>query len=114
MTLTGKWKYKEDYGYGEAEGELILEQEGDRLSGRIIFTDWIEDGDSYMIQEFLDGVIEEKKVKLDAQSYDIIHSERTLHYELDSWFGILVDDRTILGMSMDEQGIEGHFIFEKI
>ena len=27
VDLTGKWKYKEDYGYGVAEGELFLKKE---------------------------------------------------------------------------------------
>ena len=52
MDLTGKWKYKEDYGYGVAEGELFLKQEGNDLSGRIIFTDKLEGEEGYMVQEF--------------------------------------------------------------
>jgi len=39
MDLTGKWKYKENYGFGIAEGELYLKQEGELLSGKIVFTD---------------------------------------------------------------------------
>ena len=75
MDLTGKWKYKEDYGYGVAEGELFLKQEGDELSGRIIFTDKLNDDEAYMLQEFLIGSLEGHKVKLDAEEFDIIHSE---------------------------------------
>ena len=66
VDLTGKWKYKEDYGYGVAEGELFLKQEGNDLSGRIIFTDKLDGEDGYMLQEFLVGRLEEHKVKLDA------------------------------------------------
>ena len=102
MDLTGKWKYKEDYGYGVAEGELFLKQEGNDLSGRIIFT-----------EEFLVGRLEEHKVKLDAEEFDIIHSEHEIEYELDSWFGILVDADTIVGVSKDGQGIEGKFTFTR-
>ena len=98
MDLTGKWKYKENYGYGVAEGELFLKQEGNDLSGRIIFTDKLDGEDGYMLQEFLVGRLEEHKVKLDAE-------------EFDSWFGILVDDDTIIGVSKDGQGIEGKFTF---
>jgi len=114
MELSGKWRYKEDYGYGVTEGELVLVQEGKRLSGRIIFTDRTEDKDVYMIQEFLSGDIEDHKVKLKATEFDVIHSEHKINYELDSWFGILVDDTTIKGISQDEQGIEGNFVFEKM
>ena len=60
MDLTGKWKYKEDYGYGVAEGELFLKQEGNDLSGRIIFTDKLDGEDGYMLQEFLVGRLEDR------------------------------------------------------
>ena len=113
VDLTGKWKYKEDYGYGVAEGELFLKQEGNDLSGRIIFTDKLDGEDGYMLQEFLVGRLEEHKVKLDAEEFDIIHSEHEIEYELDSWFGILVDDDTIIGVSKDGQGIEGKFTFTR-
>lgn len=111
--LTGKWKYGEEYGYGEAEGELFLEQEGDELTGRIVFTDRPKEEEPYMIQEFLTGRLDGRKVKIDAREFDVIDSSRPVYYELDSWFGILVDDTTILGVSMDDQGVEGHFIFER-
>ena len=56
---------------------------------------------------------EEHKVKLDAEEFDIIHSEHEIEYELDSWFGILVDADTIVGVSKDGQGIEGKFTFTR-
>ncbi|MEG0796124.1 MAG: hypothetical protein RR397_06430 [Odoribacter sp.] len=112
MDLTGKWKYIENYGYGVAEGELYLKQEGVRLSGRIVFSDKLEGEEPYMIQEFLTGSIKERKIRLDATEFDIIHSNFNVTYELDRWFGILVDERTIKGVSVDDQGVEGHFEFE--
>lgn len=114
MDLTGKWRYREEYGYGMTEGELVLTQKGKKLSGRIIFTDTVEDEEGYMIQEFVRGSVQDRKVRLDSYEYDIIHAEYDVNYELDGWFGILVDDRTIKGMSMDQQGVEGFFVFEKI
>lgn len=114
MNLTGKWKYYESYTYGVAEGELYLKQDGKQLSGRIVFTDRLKDGDSYMIQEFLQGEVEFRKVRLVANEFDIIHSDYSISYELDSWFGLLVEDELIKGVSVDEQGIEGYFVFEKV
>ena len=107
MDLTGKWKYFENYGYGVAEGELYLKQTGDGLTGRIVFTDRLKGEASYMIQEFLKGCLEGRKVRLEAKEFDIIH-------ELDSWFGLLVDENTIKGVSVDDQGIEGNFEFCKV
>lgn len=114
VSMEGKWKYKETYGYGTSEGELFLEQEDNKLSGKIIFTDKPDDAKPYMIQEFLIGRIEELKVWLYAREYDIIHSDERIAYELDNWFGILVDEDTIKGISQDNQGIEGSFQFERI
>ena len=91
MDLTGKWRYIENYGYGVAEGELYLKQKGQTLAGRIVFTD-----------------------KVEAVEFDIIHSEFPITYQLDHWFGLLVDDNTIKGVSKDGQGVEGYFEFEKV
>ena len=113
MNLTGKWKYFENYGYGVAEGELYLRHEEQQLSGRIVFTDRLKGESSYMIQEFLKGSLEGRKVRLEAQEFDIIHSDFTVSYELDSWFGLLLDGCTIKGVSVDDQGIEGYFEFIK-
>ena len=114
MDLTGKWRYIENYGYGVAEGELYLKQKGQTLAGRIVFTDKVEGESSYMIQEFLKGELEGRKVRLEAVEFDIIHSEFPITYQLDHGFGLLVDDNTIKGVSKDGQGVEGYFEFEKV
>ena len=114
MNLTGKWKYTENYGYGVAEGELYLTQRDQLLSGRIVFTDKVEKETSYMIQEFLTGTLEGRKVKLEATEFDIIHSEFSITYELDSWFGMLVDDTNIKGGRVYDHGVEGYFEFQKM
>lgn len=114
MELTGKWRYREEYGYGMTEGELVLTQEGEQLAGRIIFTDRMDDEEEYMIQEFVRGWVRDRKVKLEAYEYDIIHSEHEVVYELDCWFGILLDEGTIKGISEDDQGVEGYFVFERM
>ncbi|MDR1274265.1 MAG: hypothetical protein LBK12_06920 [Odoribacteraceae bacterium] len=111
--LAGKWKYRETYTGGEATGELSLRESEGLLAGKIIFTDRTADGQACMIQETVSGHVEGRKVKLEAMDYDVIHPDTPLHYELDTWFGIRVDDATIIGMSMDAQGVEGRFIFEK-
>lgn len=114
MDLTGKWRYRENYGYGKAEGEIVLKQEGEKLSGRIVFMDKSNEEEEFMVQEFLAGVVEERKIKIQALEVDIIHANTAIEYKLDSWFGLLVDANTIKGISVDMQGIEGSFIFERM
>ena len=48
------------------------------------------------------------------QEFDIIHADFPVAYELDSWFGILVEDTVIKGVSLDEQGVSGNFEFVKV
>lgn len=115
MDLTGRWKYREDYGHGTAVGELFLVQREDKLSGRLVFSDTPEGEETYMLQEFLEGGLEaDNKIWLNAVEYDIIYSENDIFYELDSWYGILEGETVIRGMSMDHQWIEGSFEFVKI
>ena len=114
MDLTGKWKYTEDYVYGKTVGELYLRQCGEKLSGRLVFTDYVEEEEPYMIQEFLEGEISDRRIYLEAIEYDIIYSETPISYELDHWVGVLIEDTHIKGASMDEQGIPGNFEFIKI
>ena len=114
INLSGKWKYKEDYGYGLANGELHISQEGNKIQGRIIFTDNIHEEKEFMIQEFVEGVVLESKIVIDAIAWDVIHSENEIIYELDSWCGDIVSSELIRGESIDKQGIEGKFEFTKI
>lgn len=114
IDLSGKWRYNEDYGYGLANGELHITQDGTKVKGRIIFTDNLHDSESFMIQEFVEGEIIDNKLIIDAIAWDIIHSETEIIYELDSWSGDIVSDSLIKGKSIDDQGIEGNFQFEKM
>ena len=113
-SLTGKWIYEEDYGYGSAKGELLLTQNGKNLSGKIIFSENAEDDEVFMIQEKLEGVINLNRIQLKAIEYDIIHSDFDIRYELDSWDGMLINETTIEGDSLDDQGISGNFKFERV
>ncbi len=114
MDLTGKWRYEENYTYGRTKGELLLKQTGDRLSGKIIFTDEVNGESAYMIQETLTGYVDGDRVKLDAEDYDVIYAEQEVAYELDSWFGTIVDEDMISGLSKDLQGVVGHFSFVRM
>ncbi len=113
-SLSGKWLYEEDYSYGKAKGELFLKQIGKRLIGKIIFLENIETSDPVMVQEFLEGEIIGSRIILQATEYDIVHSEETISYELDCWRGVLLNECTIEGESLDNQGVYGSFIFQKV
>lgn len=113
IDLNGKWDYTENYGYGMAKGELHIKQDGDRIEGRIIFTDTVFGEQSFMIQEFLEGSIEEGVLFLQAVDYDIILSDEEVSYELDSWEGNILSNNLIHGTSTDDQGVAGNFEFKR-
>jgi hypothetical protein len=113
-SLTGKWIYEEDYGYGTAQGELILIQEGNKLSGKIIFSENADSDETFMIQEKIEGEINQNRIKIKATEYDIIHSDYDISYELDSWEGMMINETVIEGESLDDQGIAGSFRFTKV
>ena len=107
----------------EVSGRVRIRYDGGRAGsdpggGTVVwqdyFTDRVDDEEGYMIQEFVRGWVRDRKVRLEAYEYDIIHAEHEVYYELDCWFGILLDDRTIKGISEDDQGVEGYFVFEKV
>ena len=112
--LTGTWKYTEEYTRGNANGELYLRQEGDKLSGRVVFADHLKGEEPYMIQEFMEGTIEGRKVKLKATGYDVIHAEMEVDYDLDEWVGLVLNEGTIKGVSADKQGVDGNFVLVKV
>ena len=113
IDLNGKWIYTENYGYGMAKGELHIKQDGDRIEGRIIFTDTVFGEMSFMIQEVVEGNIEDGKLYIQAVEFDIIHSDAEISYELDSWVGNILSNSLIQGVSVDDQGVEGDFEFRK-
>jgi len=113
-SLSGKWLYEEEYSFGKAKGELLLKQIGKRLVGKIIFLENIESSNCVMIQEFLEGEINGSRILLQAIEFDIIHADRPILYELDCWKGVLLNEYTIEGESLDNQGIYGSFIFQKV
>jgi len=113
-SLTGKWIYEEDYGYGTAQGELILVQEGKKLSGKIIFSENADSNETFMIQEKIEGEINQNRIKIRATEYDIIHDDYDIRYELDSWEGMMINETMIEGESLDDQGVAGSFRFTKI
>ena len=112
--LSGKWLYEEDYSYGKAKGELFLKHIGNNLRGKIIFLENINTSNPIMIQEFIEGEINDNQIILQATEYDIIHSEESIIYKLDCWKGVLLDEYTIEGESQDSQDICGNFSFQKV
>lgn len=92
----------------------MLKQTGEELRGKIIFTDEVNGESSYMIQEIVSGYVDGDRVKLEAEEYDVIYAEQEISYELDNWFGTIVDENMISGMSKDGQGVVGHFSFVRM
>lgn len=116
LNLTGTWKYREDFSYGDCEGVLELTHTDDNLNGTLVHTEKPLEGDSYKIRQILDGTVnfELMTFKLLAKSFSVLKTQEEIDYELDSFEAQLINDDLIVGTTEDKQGLMGVFSFKRI
>ena len=116
MKLTGTWKYSEDFSQEDSEGELVLTQEGNVLSGTLRHTETPIEGDSYIIEQKMEGVYdnEDKSFTLKASTFTVLEAKDDILYELDSFVAQVMNEDLIVGTSEDKQGVLGVFSFKRI
>ena len=87
INLTGTWKYREDFSFGDSEGVLELTHNGTVLNAILQHIEKPLEGDSYTIKQELVGSIntEENTFILKAKSFSVLSSQEEIDYELDSF-----------------------------
>jgi len=108
IELTGTWELQEDYELGNTTGVLNLIQNGSLLSGTINIYDRMDDGDEYILQQEVQGMIQGKSVSLTGIKVKILKGDPSI-YELDKWTGNIENNNLISGFSEDRDGISGKF-----
>ncbi len=93
---------------GTTTGILNLTQNGSLLFGTITIDDKLDDGDEYVLQQEVQGLVEEKKVSLTGIKIRILKGDPD-DYELDKWIGNIENGNLISGFSEDRDGISGKF-----
>jgi hypothetical protein len=116
MKLTGTWKYNEDFSHGDSEGELVLTQEGNVLSGTLRHTESPLEGNPYRIEQTMEGVYDDKDKSfiLKATTFTVLEAAEEILYELDSFVAQVMNEDLIVGTSEDEQGVLGVFSFKRV
>ena len=110
--LSGKWKLQEDYEFGHTTGDIRMEQQGNHLSGIMTIHDMMDDGEEIILQENFSGMIRETTVFLYGESISAIGNSAA-DYELDQWIGLIKNNDTIEGNSIDIDETAGKFVMKR-
>jgi hypothetical protein len=108
IDLSGTWELRENYEMGSTTGVLNLSQSGNLLSGTVTVYDKLDDGDEYILQQEVQGLIQGKNISLTGIKVRILKGDPD-DYELDKWMGNIENSNLISGYSEDRDGISGKF-----
>ncbi len=115
MNVTGMWKYKEDFEFGNSVGEVRLVQMDDTIFGEFNFTEIVEDDYEIVVFERLKGKIFEGKATLESievlakENGKIVDDYIPNNFELH-----LVSENKLVGSSYDAENVCGVFTLERI
>lgn len=113
MDISGKWLFSEDFETGVNSGFAFLDQEDDRITGRLELTEQLHDETPIHVVQEIEGLVMGGKIIFKGNEFKLMNGTEDCEYALDSWEGILNSEGKIVGSSIDEQGICGVFIMEK-
>ena len=114
MDLSGSWSIKEDFSRGLTSGIVKFIQKGNKLTGTMDVTETIEDEAPIQVKQTIEGHIEENRITFKALDFKIINGPDDAEYCLDNWEGTMNSIGQIIGSSIDEQGLCGVFIMERL
>lgn len=114
MDLTGQWRFFEEFEAGFDMGYALLKQEGHSISGSLVYTEYIYEESSFLIEIEVAGEIQEDQLMLKGVAYTVLDSPFEIEYCLDDRIADLFDPERIEGHSVDDQNLEGRFILKRI
>ncbi|MBK3517736.1 hypothetical protein [Carboxylicivirga marina] len=114
MDLTGQWQFFEQFEAGFDMGHAILKQVGDKLSGTLVYREYIDDEGSFLIAINVEGDVFDDRLMMRGKSYEILESPFPIEYCLDDRIAELSDPNRIEGHSVDDQNLEGQFVLRRI
>lgn len=113
-SISGRWSFTEDFGFGKDEGFVELTQEGENIKGIFVYTERIEGENPFRVQQEVEGTFKAKKLSVTGTAVEILDSDFEIEYHLDTWEGILNDKNQIVGHSYDNHECFGVFVMEII
>ncbi|MFT5750258.1 MAG: hypothetical protein ACI93S_001534 [Ancylomarina sp.] len=113
-TISGRWSFTEDFGFGKDEGFAEFTQEGENITGVLVYTERIEDETPFRVQQDIQGTFNGQELKITGTAVEILDVEEEIKYYLDTWEGVLNDKNQIVGHSYDDHECFGVFVMEMI
>ena len=92
MNISGIWTYKEDFGFGNSEGEAAATQVGDKVKGTIV-----------------DG-----KVLLENMEVTALQNNKAIDYLLNNFEVHRISENKLVGSTYDSEDVCGVFVLERI
>lgn len=113
INLSGDWLFHEDFHYGSDEGTATLKQKGQELSGTMTFIETIEGESPFTVECIITGTCESKEVTLKSSQHRIVEGDTSIEYLSETRQGFINSQGQIIGSSIDEEGVEGVFVFSR-
>lgn len=112
--ITGRWSFNEDFGFGKDEGFAEFTQNGDKLSGVVVYTERIDDETPFRVQQDVEGSFDGENFSVTGTKVELLDCEKQFEYNLDTWEGVLNAQNQIVGHSYDNHDCFGVFIMTPI
>lgn len=112
--ISGRWSFKEDFEFGKDEGFAEFTQEGDKISGVVVYTERIEGETPFRVQQDVEGTFDGSAFKVTGTKVELLDVEKEFEYHLDTWEGTLNTNNQIVGHSYDDHDCFGVFVMEPI
>jgi hypothetical protein len=112
--ISGRWSFNEDFGFGKDEGFAEFTQEGEKLTGVVVYTECIEGETPFRVQQEVEGSFDGSNFSVSGTNVELLDCEKQFEYNLDTWEGILNPNNQIVGHSFDGHECFGVFVMEAI
>ncbi|MFT3738064.1 MAG: hypothetical protein QM786_04860 [Breznakibacter sp.] len=114
MDISGSWHFREDFGYGVDEGDMTINQNGTKFTGSMVYEETIEGDQPFVVCVDIEGMIVDDQIRFKGINYEIFDDTLPdMLFNLEDRQGRFIDENRIEGLSMDTDGIEGHFVMIK-
>ena len=113
MDISGKWSYKEDFGFGKSEGTVDFVQAGDEVIGHFIFTESVDDEYVIDVSEKVKGTMKVGKLLLQSFEVEALENDKKVEYSPNTFEIQLISANKMVGSTYDIEGVCGVFVLER-
>jgi len=114
MDLSGQWSFFEQFDAGFDMGYALLKQEGNTITGSLVYTEYIYEDGQFMIDIEVAGELDNDRLLLKGVSYTVLESPYEIEYCLDDRIAEINNPHRIEGHSVDDQDLEGRFVLRRL